>query len=107
MPTMIVQIIGYLTEEQSYAEIVVLFYIMRHTWGFSEYEKPRHLTLDEFANGRCYHDPERTRMDDGTRLTRSAIQRALKRLEARNVIEVTIDSADPHRIRKSYRLRIR
>jgi predicted transcriptional regulator len=51
-----------------------------------------------------YRDMDRTRMDDGTGLTRSAIQNALRRLAERKVIERTYDESDPGRTRVYYRL---
>ena len=106
-PNHLTDVIAHLVAERSYAEIVVLIYIMRHTWGYSEFDTPKHITLDEFQYGRQYRDMDRTRIDDGTGLTRSAIQRALKRLAARNMLDILTDDTDPGRIRKSYRLRVR
>lgn len=106
-PNVLTLIVADLAREQSYAEIIVLLYILRHTWGYNEYDKLKHITLDEFVTGRAHADPDRTRIDNGTGLTRRAVQLALRRLETRQVLEVFTDDEDPGRIRKLYRLRIK
>jgi hypothetical protein len=107
MPNLIVLIIASLARERSYAEIIVLVYIIRHTWGYSEFDRPKHITLDEFEHGRMHADSDRTRIDNGTGLTRSAIQRALHRLAQRGILDVITDDHNPSYIRKSYRIRIK
>jgi hypothetical protein len=34
------------------AEIKVLLYLIRHTWGYQEFGKLKHISQDGFANGR-------------------------------------------------------
>src|SRR5690349_13420247 len=43
------QFVNLLNVIDSIAELKVTLYILRHTWGFSEYELPVHLTTDEIA----------------------------------------------------------
>src|SRR3990167_2197831 len=61
----------------SLAEMKVVLYILRHTWGFQEYEDPKRITMDEFSNGRKRKD--RTRIDNGTGMSRNAIKDGIKR----------------------------
>lgn len=54
------------------AELKVIEYIMRHTWGFKEYGKFKKITTDEFMHGRKLGDGV-TRMDKGTRLSNRSV----------------------------------
>ena len=36
----------------SLSEMKVIYYILRHTWGYQEYDTPKTITLDEFEHGR-------------------------------------------------------
>src|SRR5437899_8188066 len=49
------------------AELKVIEYLMRHTWGFKEYDQFKFITIDEFMHGRLRSDGV-TRMDKGTGL---------------------------------------
>lgn len=49
------------------AELKVVEYLMRHTWGFKEYDQFKFITIDEFMYGRLRSDGA-TRMDKGTGL---------------------------------------
>src|SRR4030042_5401839 len=81
-------------------EMKVVYYILRHTWGFRDDCKK--ITLDEFQYGRKYKDG--TRLDDGTGLTKPTIIDGLARAEEHGFIEVEVDGRDAARIRKSYSL---
>jgi len=59
------------------SELKVMLYILRHTWGFSEYGKPKRISLDEFANGRWKKDS--TRMDCGTGMSKSSVREGLQK----------------------------
>ena len=48
------------------AELKVIQYVLRHTWGFREYGITKTISVDEFMKGRKRHDG--TRMDNGTGL---------------------------------------
>jgi DNA-binding transcriptional ArsR family regulator len=85
----------------------VLCYILRHTWGYGEFEQYKCISMDEFCRGRSYRDQDRTRMDNGTGLSESTVLNSLKYLERKGYIEVKYDDGDRGRIRKYYRLRIR
>lgn len=87
----------------SLAEIKVLHYVLRHTWGFSEYDQPKVISLDEFQHGRRRRDG--SRMDSGTRLSRQAVLDGLRRAVADGYLEVEA-SGDNGRRRHAYRLRM-
>src|SRR4051812_35219803 len=54
------------------AELKVVEYILRHTWGFQEYGIKKHITVDEFVSGRRLSDG--SRMDKGTGLSERAVR---------------------------------
>ncbi len=88
----------------SIAELKVIEYVIRHTWGFSEYGIAKLITGDEFSKGRLRRDG--TRMDRGTGLSEPAVREGLKRAVADGWIIEEIDNSDRGRIRKSYYLDI-
>jgi hypothetical protein len=89
-----------LPEIDSLAELKVVLYILRHTWGFSEYDKPKKMTTDEFANGRKRKDG--SRMDGGTGLVANSIRSGLEKAVEHGFITVDIDESDAARIEKWY-----
>ena len=74
----------------SLAELKVVLYILRHTWGFQEFDDLKRITLDEFQYGRRLKN--RSRMDDGTGMSKEAIREGLKRATKDGFI---IQSPDP------------
>ena len=54
-----------MAEIDNLAELKVVEYIMRHTWGFKEYDQFKTITVDEFLHGRISNGE---RMDKGTGL---------------------------------------
>lgn len=93
-------LIDNLPEIDSLAELKVVLYILRHTWGFSEYDKPKKMTTDEFANGRKRKDG--SRMDGGTGLAANSIRAGLEKAVEHGFITVDIDESDAARIEKWY-----
>ncbi len=84
------------------AEMKVVLYIFRHTCGFHEDDEYKHLTIDDFMNGRYSSSG---RMDKGTGLSEMSVRNGLKKAEDEGYILSKTDSRDKARIRKSYRLR--
>ena len=84
-------------------EMKVVYYILRHTWGFQDDSK--RITLDEFRHGRKRKDG--SRLDSGTGLAKSTIIDGLLRAEEHGFIEVHIDTKDAARIKKTYSLRLK
>jgi DNA-binding PadR family transcriptional regulator len=94
------QFIDALPLVETIGEMKVILYILRHTWGFQDDEKK--ITLDEFANGRRRRD--RTRLDNGTGLSKPTIINGLKRAIEHGFIQVEVDERDKGRVKKFYSL---
>src|SRR5215211_916119 len=92
-------------EINNLAELKVVEYILRHTWGYQEYGLKKHITIDEFVNGRRRADGGR--MDKGTGLSERAVYDGLRKAVENSLIEEEIDDSDRGRIKKSYSLRMR
>ena len=92
-------------EIDNIAELKVVEYILRHTWGYQEYGLKKHITIDEFVNGRRRKDG--SRMDKGTGLSERAVYDGLRKAVENSLIEEEIDDSDRGRIKKSYSLRMR
>jgi hypothetical protein len=95
-------IIENLSRFTSKAEICVVLYILRHTWGYKDYTNSKTITVDEFQYGRKRKDG--TRIDSGTGLSEPSIRSGLKAAEANGFIEIATDDSDKGRVVKSYRL---
>lgn len=87
------------------AELKVVEYILRHTWGYHEYDLKKHITVDEFVHGRKRRDG--SRMDRGTGLSERAVRYGLQQAVLDGLIEEEVDDRDRGRIRKSYSVRMR
>jgi hypothetical protein len=94
------ELINALPHIETLAEMKVILYILRHTWGFSEYDKPKRITLDEFEHGRKLKDGNR--MDGGVGMTKPSIVDGLKRAVAHGFIAATEDASDKARVKKFY-----
>src|SRR5215203_691087 len=92
-------------EIDNIAELKVVEYILRHTWGFQEYGLKKHITIDEFVNGRRRQDG--SRMDKGTGLSERAVYDGLRKAVENGLIDEETDDSDRGRIKKSYSLRMR
>jgi hypothetical protein len=92
-------------EIDSIAELKVVEYILRHTWGYQEYGLKKHITIDEFVHGRRRQDG--SRMDRGTGLSERAVYDGLRKAVENGLIEEEIDDSDRGRVKKSYSLRMR
>src|SRR5918998_915626 len=92
-------------EIDNIAELKVVEYILRHTWGYQEYEIKKHITIDEFVNGRRRQDG--SRMDKGTGLSERAVYDGLRKAVESGLIDEETDDSDRGRIKKSYSLRMR
>lgn len=85
----------------SQAEIKVVLYILRHTWGFGDDEKK--ITIDEFCNGRKRRDG--SRLDAGTGLSTNAVKAGIASAVDHGFIRVVEDDSDKARIKRYYQLR--
>ena len=84
------------------AEIKVIIYVLRHTWGYQEDKK--RISIDEFAHGRKRQNGGR--LDNGTGLSKNAIKRGIKLAVEHGFLEVEEDRTDRARIKRFYRLRM-
>ena len=83
---------------------IILLYILRHTWGFKEFDIHKTITIDEFQYGRKHKNGKR--QDKGCGVSRGKISSSLSELEKKGYISVEIDNSDPARIKKSYMLKM-
>jgi len=87
----------------SLAELKVVQYVLRHTWGWHEYDgKPKKITLDEFMHGRKRDDG--TRMDNGTGLSKPSVIDGIEKAIKDGYLICEVNDNDPARIKKSYKL---
>lgn len=89
---------------ESLAELKVVLYVLRHTWGFHEYDRPKHITLDELQHGRKTKDG--ARMDGGTGLAKSTIIDGIKRAVKHGFMVVLQDNQDKARQERYYGIRM-
>ncbi len=94
------QFIDLLPSFSSMSEMKCVLYILRHTWGFQQYDSSKMITLDEFVNGRKRGDG--TRIDAGTGLSRNSVIQGLKRAESNGFILSETDASDKARTKKYY-----
>lgn len=83
----------------------VVLYLFAHSWGFQEYGRKLHLTIDEFVHGRKKADG--TRMDQGAGLSESSARTGLRLAEKAGYITCETDDHDRGRIAKSYGIHVR
>ena len=88
----------------SIAELKVVEYILRHTWGFQEFGIKKCITTDEFMYGRKHQDG--TRMDKGTGLSKPSVISGLQLALKHGFIEEEVDASDRARVKKYYNLRM-
>lgn len=88
----------------SLAEIKVVEYVLKHTWGYQEYGGKKRITNDEFMLGRKRKDG--TRIDDGTGLSKPSVIAGLRLAVQDGLLLEEIDSSDRARVKKSYSLRM-
>jgi hypothetical protein len=93
-----------LLPKMSETELKITLYIMRHTWGFQEFDKPKKITVDEFRFGRKRSDG--TRMDEGTGLSNWGVQDGLAKALTHGYIICKEDRRDKGRIKKYYAIKI-
>lgn len=83
-------------------ELCVVLYVLRHTWGYSEYDDGRKITMDEFVNGRKRRDGQR--IDKGIGLSEPTIRLGIERAIEHGFMRVEVDDHDLARIAKWYSL---
>ena len=84
------------------AELKVILYVLRHTWGYQEYNTMKTITIDEFMHGRRRKNG--SRLDKGTGLSNRSVIEGIKRAIEHKFLICTIDDTDKARTIKSYAL---
>jgi len=88
----------------SLGELKVILYVLRHTWGFAEYDEPKRITIDEFMNGRKRRDG--SRIDAGVGMYDQAVQKGLAKAVEHGFLLVFVDDSDQARKIREYSLNI-
>src|SRR5438876_12290742 len=76
----------------SLAELKLVEYVLKHTWGYSEFDMVKKITTDEFMNGRKKRDG--TRIDQGTGLSKHSVIAGLKSDVIHGLLEEETDERD-------------
>lgn len=90
---------------KSLAELKVVEYVLRHTWGYQEYGQAKRISINEFMQGRRRADGRR--LDQGTGLSNRSVIDGLRRAVADGYLIEEINDSDRGRVKKSYQLRMR
>ena len=93
-----------LSKFTSQGELMVVLYILRHTWGFQEFDQFKKITIDEFMRGR--KKKKGKRMNGGIGMSKGAVIRGLERAEEHGFIKVEKDERDKARVKKYYMLKM-
>ncbi len=104
MPNEFTELAASLVRRRMTAVVILLLYIMRHTWGFQEYGIAKKITLDEFINGRKFANG--LRMDSGTGLSDLTIRSAINDAVKIGVLVMEVDDHDKGRVKRYFRLRM-
>ena len=96
-------LIGALSIIQTVSELKVILYVLRHTWGYQEYDITKRITIDEFRNGRKRRDG--IRIDNGTGLSCHAVRDGVRRAVAHGFL-VQENETHRDRGRRSYVYRL-
>jgi hypothetical protein len=98
------QLIEALPLFETLAEIKIVIYVLRHTWGYHEYDDGKRITLDEFQHGRKKRDGER--IDGGIGMVKNSILDGIERAIKHGFLAVETDDSDKARIEKYYSLQM-
>jgi hypothetical protein len=86
----------------SLAELKVVEYVLKHTWGYREYGLHKLISTDEFMHGRRRKDG--SRIDLGTGLSKPSVIAGIKSAVADGFLEELVDDRDRGRVKKYYAL---
>src|SRR5260370_23976601 len=89
----------------SLAEVKLVEYVLKHTWGYSEFDMVKKITTDEFMSGRKKKDG--TRIDIGTGLSKPSVIAGLKSAVEHGLLTEEVDDSDKARIKKYYKLKMK
>lgn len=85
------------------SELKVTLYILRHTWGYSNFVDYQFMTVDEIRFGRKTKGG--VRMDEGTGISKNSIISGIRAGIERGTLEEINDDSDKARQKKGYKLR--
>lgn len=89
----------------SLAELKVVEYVLRHTWGYRAFGIAKRISINEFMNGRCRGDG--SRIDRGTGLSNRSVIDGLRSAVKHGYLLEEVDASDRGRVKKHYLLRMR
>ena len=89
----------------SIAELKVVEYVLKHTWGYQEYGVKKRITIDEFRYGRKRQGGER--LDRGTGLSKQSVITGIRAAIKQGLLEEEVDDRDRARVKKYYFLRMK
>lgn len=92
-------------EITSLAELKLVEYVLKHTWGYQEFGMSKKITTNEFMRGRVKRDG--TRLDKGTGLSNRSVIDGLRLAVAHGLLIEEVNASDRARIKKYYGLRMR
>jgi hypothetical protein len=93
------------SEIDNLAELKVVEYVLRHTWGFHEYGICKVISIDEFMHGRRRVDGSRMDLGTGLKSDRS-VKDAIKLAILHGYLVCQVDNSDRGRTKKSYALKM-
>jgi hypothetical protein len=88
----------------SLAELKVVEYVLRHTWGYREFGLAKRISTDEFMRGRRRKDG--SRLDRGTGLAKQSVIDGLRKAVVHGYLLEDVDRSDKGRVKKYYSLRM-
>lgn len=87
-------------------ELKVTLYILRHTWGYQEFDEAKRITLDEFLHGRKRRNG--TRIDNGCGLkSKTSVLEGLEKAIDRGTIIIESDDSDKARKERYYAIKMK
>lgn len=92
-------------EIDNLAELKIVQYVMRHTWGYQEYGVTKTITTDEFLHGRKRNDGSRIDKGTGLKSDRS-VKDGIKAAIEHGYLICEVDKTDKARVKKSYALKM-
>ena len=93
-----------LPDISSLSEMKIILYILRHTWGYQEFDDRKRISLDDFQYGR---EKKEGRIDNGIGMTRPSIISGVRRAIKHGFITEEVDDTDKGRITKRYSLKMK
>lgn len=84
--------------------VMCVFYVLRHTWGYQEFNEAKRISVNEFMKGRKRKDG--SRIDSGTGLSKPSVTSGTREGVAKGWLIEEVDTSDRARTEKRYALRM-